>query len=346
MGVYLGLIALLLCLSLLIKAGIRDKKRQECAILTLSMMALFLLLSLKSTWVGTDMPGYRAQYELAGRMPFWDFSYVYFEKGYLLVSKLFSKGGVPFPIFTAAVYALLFRAYHAFLHRYSQNTTLSVLILICYQFLVFHISGLRQTLAMAVCIWAFLVLERSMLLSLCLTALAASFHTSALIFFAVYPISTLRKRPKPLTMLLLAVPAALCLRPVLWMAVSRYLPQIETTGIRLGGNCLFLGLMALFLCFTQSAYPEGGWQAPFFCRMAVLAFAADLLLSGSTLLRGNLFFTLFLLPGIPNAIRRYEPRVRLCLELALGGFLILLFYFQTLSINQLDLLPYRFFWQQ
>ena len=345
MGVYLGLIALLLTLSLLIKAGIRDKKRQERAILTLSMMALFLLLSLKSTWVGTDMPGYRAQYELAGIMPFGDFSYVYFEKGYLLVTKLFSKCGIPFPLFTAAVYALLFRAYHVFLHRYSQNTTLSVLILICYQFLVFHISGLRQTLAMAVCIWAFLALERSVLLSLCLTALAASFHSSALIFFAIYPVTALRKRPKPLTMLLLAVPAALCLRPVLWMAISRYLPQIENSGIRLGGNCLFLGLMALFLCFTQSAYPERSKQAPFFCRMAVLAFAADLVLSGSTLLRGNLFFTVFLLPGIPNAIRQYPPRVRLLLALAMSAFLILLFYTDTLAINQLDLLPYRFFWQ-
>lgn len=345
MGIYLGLIFLLLFLSLLLKAGIRDKKRQEKAILTLSMLSLFLLLSLKSTSVGTDMPGYQAQYELAGAMPFLDFSYVYFEKGYLLLTKLFSKGGVPFSVFTALVYALLFRAYHAFLHRHSQNTTLSVLILICYQFLVFHISGLRQTLAMAMCIWAFLALERSTLMSLALTTLAVSFHSSALIFFAIYPISTLGKRPKPLTLLLLTVPAALCLRPVLWMGISHYLPQIETTGIRLGGNCLFLGLLALFLCFTQSAYPQKARHAPFFCRMAVLAFAADLLLSGSTLLRGNLFFTLFLLPGIPNAIRQYPPRVRLLLALAMSGFLIVLFYTQTLAINQLSLLPYRFFWQ-
>ena len=28
-----------------------------------------------------------------------------------------------------------------------------------------------------------------------------------------------------------------------------------------------------------------------------------------------------------------------------GGFLIVLFYTQTLAINQLSLLPYRFFWQ-
>ena len=345
MAIYLGLIALLFVLSLLLKAGIRDKQRQEKAILTLSMLSLFLLLSLKSTSVGTDMPGYRAQYELAGTMPFRDFSYVYFEKGYLLLTKLFAKGGVPFPVFTALVYALLFRAYHGFLRRYSHNATLSVLILICYQFLVFHISGLRQTLAMAMCILAFLALERSRLLSLILTVLAVLFHSSALIFFAIYPISALGKRPKPLALLFLAVPAVLCLRPVLWLGISRYLPQIETTGIRLGGNCLFLGLMALFLCFTQAAYPQKGRHAPFFCRMAVLAFGADLLLSGSTLLRGNLFFTLFLLPGIPNAIRQYPPRVRLLLELALGVFLILLFYTDTLAINQLGLLPYRFFWQ-
>lgn len=343
MGIYFGLIAFVLILSLLTKAGIRDHRQQERIILLGSMTAIFLLLALKDTSVGNDIPGYCQQYRLARELPWQDFGYVYFEKGFLFLMKLFAKGGLPFQSFTAAVYGLLCVSYYRFLKRYSENATLSVLILICYQFLVFHISGLRQTLAMSVCICAFLVLDRSLLLSLCLTALAVSCHTSAAIFFAVYPIAALKGQRVSWPGLLLAVLAAVALRPLLWELVDRYLRDLDTAAIQIGGNCLFLGLMALFLNHIRAAFDR---FPGFFARMAAAAFAADLMLSGSTLLRGNLFFTLFLIPGIPNAIRCCEPRIRLVLELAMGGFLIFLFYFQTLAINQLGLLPYRFFWHQ
>lgn len=346
MGIYLGLIAYVVVLSLLAKAGIRDRARQETAILFGSMTALCLLLALKDTSVGTDIPGYCRQYELADQMPWQDFDYVYFEKGFLLLMKLFSKAGIPFQAFCAAIYGLLCTAYCRFLRQYSENVTLSVLILICYQFLVFHVSGLRQTLAMAVCIWAFLALDKgAWLRSLCLTALAVSFHTSALIFFAVYPIAALKGQRVSWLGILLALLGAAAFRPLVWGLVDRYLRELDTAGIQVGGNCLFLGLMALFLNYTRAAFPDSSPHTPFFSRMAVAAFAADLMLSGSTLLRGNLFFTLFLIPGIPNAICRYPPRTRLILNVAMGGFLITLFSFQTLAINQLDLLPYRFFWQ-
>lgn len=345
MGIYLGLIVFVLMLSLFAKAGIRDHRRQETVILLVSMTVIFLLLALKGTSVGTDIPGYYAQYQLAGEMPWQDFGYVYFEKGFLLLMKLFAKSSLPFQVFAAAIYGLLCSSYCRFLRRYSENGTLSVLILICYQFLVFHVSGLRQTLAMAVCIWAFLALEKSLFLSLCLTTAAVSCHTSAAIFFAVYPIAALKGKRVSWLGLLAVILAAVALRPVLWALVDRYLRELDTTGIRLGGNCLFLGLAALFLNYTRTAFGPSSRHTAFFSRMAAAAFAADLMLSGSTLLRGNLFFTLFLIPGIPNAIGRYEPRTRLVLNTAMGAFLICLFYFQTLTINQLGLLPYRFFWQ-
>lgn len=346
MGIYLGLTAFVLLLSLLAKAGFRERAKQEAVILFGSMTALFLLLALKDTSVGSDIPGYCKQYELAGQMPWQDFDYVYFEKGFLLLLKLFSKAGVPFPVFCAAIYGLLCTAYCRFLGRYSEDITLSVLILICYQFLVFHISGLRQTLAMAVCIFAFLALDKgAWLRSLCLTALAVSFHTSALIFFALHPIAARKGRRVSWLGILLFPLAAAAFRPLLWALVDRYLRELDPAGVRVGGNCLFLGLMALFLNYTRSAYPDTSRYTALFSRMAAAAFAADLMLSGSTLLRGNLFFTLFLIPAIPNAIRRYPPRTRLILNLAMGGFLIILFSLQTLAINQLDLLPYRFFWQ-
>ena len=121
------------------------------------------------------------------------------------------------------------------------------------------------------------------------------------------------------------------------------------TGIELGGNLLFLAGMALFLHYIHRATPARPspgvirYRDGFFSHMALAAVAGDLMLSGSPLLRCNMYFTLFLLPGIPNAIRRCERRTALVLEAAFSLFLMLLFYAQTLAVNQLGIVPYRFF---
>lgn len=353
MGMYLGLIAFVIALSVLVKAGDGNPKRQDSVILFWALLAIFLLLALKGDTVGNDTAGYHTQYLLSAETSWGDFDYVYFEKGYILLMKLFSKTGLPFQGFTAAIYGLLCTAYYFFLRRYSENVTLSLLILIGYQFLVFHISGLRQTLAMAVCLLAFLALDQGRpLLSLGLTALASTFHQSALIFFAVYPIAALRGRRIPAAVMALAGGMLVLLRPVLWRLALLIFRDIDpATGMDIGGNCLFLAGMALFLNYTAAAFPGSEARGTIRCRerffgqMAAAALVGDLVLSGSPLLRCNLYFTLFLIPGIPNALRRYEPRTRLMGSIAMGGFLILLFYFQTLSVNQLGLIPYRFFWE-
>lgn len=353
MAVYLGLLLFLMVLHLLVRSAVRDRRRQEAVLLALGLLAIFLLLALKKDTVGTDIPGYKAQYLLSAAVDWKDFDFVYFEKGYILLMKLFSKAGIPFGVFCAAIYGLLCRAYYRFLRRYSEHVILSLMMLVCYQFLVFHISGLRQTLAIAVCIYAFLALDDGRKIrSLLLTGLAVTFHQSALIFFAVYVIAAGKgRRLKPQVSILLTA-AVILLRPLLWGLVNRYFREVDpTTDIALGGNLIFLAGMAVFLLYTQAAtaaIPSPGCigsRQGFFAHMAFAALLGDLALSGSVLLRCNMYFTLFLLPGVPNAIARYDRRTRLVLELAFGGFLLILFYTQTLSINQFDLLPYRFFWQ-
>ncbi len=343
MAVYICLICLWVLLCLGVKLWPLPRDKGERWLLLLGMTALFLLLALKRDTVGLDTLGYRRQYVLAGLMPWQNFDYVYFEKGYLLLTKLFARARLPFRAFTGAVYGLLCLAYYRFLRRHGENVSLSVLMLICYQFLVFHISGLRQTLAMAICLLAFLTLERGeWLWALLLTLAAATCHRGALAFLLVFPVYRWKRPLRWWAYPLLALSAVLA-RPLLWQAAGLVFSGLSDPGpIALGGNLLFLGGLAVFLLYTRAASGEGNL---FFCHMAFAAFCANLVLSGSTLLRCSLFYTLFLLPEVPNAITRYDRLTRAVLNGALGLFLIVLFYTDTLAINQLGLLPYRFFWE-
>lgn len=343
MAIYLGLIGFWVLSSLLVKSSGVSRERGERLLLALGMTALFLLLVLKKDTVGADTLGYRQQYRIAATVAWKDFDYVYFEKGYIFLMKLFSKSGLSFRWFTGFIYGVLCLGYWRFLRKHSENVTLSLLILFCYQFLVFHISGLRQSLAMGICLFAFLALERGKELRfLLLTLLAGACHRGAYAFLLVWPVYRLSAKPLPVWLYGVAPFLAAALRPVLWLGASLVFPDLSRPGgIALGGNLLFLAGMAAFLLYTRLTSGEGEL---FFAHMALAALCADLVLSGSTLLRCNLFYTLFLLPGIPNTIARYEHRTRLVLSAALGLFLVILFYGDTLSINQLGLLPYRFFW--
>ena len=345
MGIYLGLIGGLVGFSLLVKAAVPDREKGERLILVLGMAAIFLLLVLKKDTVGMDILGYRRQYRIAAAVLWRDFDYVYFEKGYVLLMKIFAKSGLPFRCFTLFIYSILCLGYYRFLKRFSENVTLSLLMLICYQFLVFHTSGLRQSLAMGICLLAFLQLEEGhWVRGLGMALLAAAFHRGALAFLAVFPVYGLRKRKIPGFVYLAGIGAAVALRPVLWKLAGLIFSDISYPGgIDVGGNLIFLAGIAAFGLYTLDG--RGSELDRFFARMGYGALLTDLVLSGSSLLRCNLFFTLFLLAGVPNAVSRYERRTQVVLNTALGCFLIVLFYGDTLAINQLGLLPYRFFWQ-
>lgn len=161
MQIYLFLIAFLLITAFICKSLISDNEKAEKTILKIGILAIFLILSLKKETVGIDIIGYKEQYLISQFKSWGNVDYVYFETGYIQLMKLFSKAGISFQWFTVFIYALLCTALYFFIKTVSENVTMSLLIFICFQFFVFSISALRQTIAMSLCMLAYLALKRS-----------------------------------------------------------------------------------------------------------------------------------------------------------------------------------------
>lgn len=352
MTVYLILIAGILLLPVLADRLLPQEKRERF-ILDVGMAALFLLLALKKDTVGTDISGYRQQYILSAGMPWQDISYVYFEAGFIQLMKLFSKLGLDFQIFTAFIYGICCSAYREFIRRYSPNVTLSLLIFVCYQFLVFQVSGLRQALAMALCIWAYLTADGKwgsqwlrFLSAAVLILLAATVHRSALLAFGVLAILFWRPQHLHWAWLVILLAAAVFLRAPIHRLIQ-YLSADAVDGgqITLGGNFIFLLAMTVFALL---GYYNREKAAPFYpatVAVMMLAVAAQILFSGSPLLRSAMYLTVFLIPGLPMALKRFDGALEILGTWLLGLFLVWLFWHDTLQINQLKLCPYLFFWQ-
>lgn len=348
---YILLILYILLLAIAAEYLFQEKERKERFILDMGILALFLLLALKKNTVGIDIAGYRQQYLLSANMPWADTDYVYFEAGFIQLMKLFSKANVPFGVFTALIYGVCCSAYREFIRRYSANAALSLLIFVCYQFLVFSMSGLRQALAMAMCLWAWMTLEKGKdgkhgLLALALVVVSSTVHRSALM--ALPTLLFLYKPGKvywPVFLALLAVSPGL--RPGVHNFLAFLLDQDISGGqVILGGNFVFLLAMAVFCVIGY--YNCSDEKEDTYCvgvNILMLSVVAQVLFSGSAMLRGAMYLTVFLIPTLPRALKRFDQGIESLGTWLLGLFLVWLFWHDTLAINQLHICPYQFFWQ-
>lgn len=362
MAIYIILIIYILALPFIVDRFTKDEEKKRNAIAFWGMLAIFLVLALKGD-VGSDISGYCQQYKISANRAWSDVDYVYFESGYITLTKIFSKSGIDFQWFMAFVYALACSSMYLFIKKYSKNPTLSLIIFVCYEFFVFYISGVRQTIAMSLCLLAFMAMKKRKIIwyiiAFLITALATTIHQSAIVFFVVLPIIFIRSKKINIMNYILILFGSVVFRPLVWTVIDKFFRSVDVnTSISLGGNFVFLVGISLFMYFINSeknvlkinieqtnASDIDAENNVLFTRILLLSPAALILFSGHSLARAAMYMIIFIIPGLPNTVYKLESRFKLLCEFALVVFFIALFYFETLSPNQLDLCPYEFFWQ-
>lgn len=363
MGIYIGLIIYILLLPLLVTPFCKTAEQKRKAITFLGMTAIFVILALKGETVGYDIAGYKEQYYISAKKSWLDVKYIYFEPGYITLTKCFSKIGASFQLFMVAVYALACSAMYFFIKKYSKNPVFSLIIFICYQFFVFYISGVRQTIAMSLCLIAYMVFQkrntRAYIAAFLIALLAMSMHTSAIIFLPVLVFSFLKSKSVSIVIWAGMIIASIIFRPLAWDLVNRYFREVDVgTDMKLAGNFIFLcgvavimylinaksNIFSLNLKYCEITENEEV-ENVFFTRMIVFSVCAHFLLSGHTLLRAAMYPMIFIIPGLPNSTNRLEPKFRFVVDYIFVVFFIALFYLETLVPSQLGLCPYVFFWE-
>lgn len=351
------MISSILFFSLVVKNTINGEENQERKIAKFGCFAIFLVLGLKKYTVGIDIIGYYRQYLISARMPWDDVDYVYFEDGYVQFMKLFSKMDLHFKYFMMIVYAILCIALYLFIRKFSKNATLSLLIFICYQFFVFSVSGVRQTLAMAICMFSYILFDRKnkwrIVGSVALAFVATEFHQSSWVFFAVFIILLFKSKHINIVFYIVGMLFSFVLRPYFLQFILEYFERDMTeTEVTLGGAFIFLVLIAIFVWAMVTFQPdsdESNEEATInhiSSRVLLVSAVSYIALSGSSLLRGTMYLNLFMIPGIPNSIKLLKVKSdQDILNLLMSIFLIVLFYVDTLAPNQLELCPYVFYWQ-
>ena len=367
MIIYFVLIGYVLVLPLIVRLFTSNSTKIQTFVALFGMLGVYLVLALKAPTVGIDIAGYSEQYYIAKTVPWSNFDYVYFEKGYILLEKVFSKIGFSFQAFTMILYGVECSAWYLLIKKQSSNAMISVLFFICYQFFVLSASGLRQALAMSVCIFAYLLFlkqsPRRIVFGMFLVGVAYSIHSSAL-FFLIIPVLIFLSSRFP-RIHVTGIAAVLLIsgiaRQAFWGFVNNYMKEVDVSAsVSLGGSFMLLAGIMLFSVFTYNTYYHIGalgnhnlnvhsekieYIDTLEVWISVVSVASFILLSGGKMLRASMYISMLIVPLFPNLIEKYRREYRIIIKVVFIVFLIILFYRETLVVNQLRISHYKFFWQ-
>lgn len=378
MAIYFVLLGYILVMPLIVNSAVKDKSKVHGATTFWSIFGIYWVFALKHYTVGIDIPGYRQAYILSQNAS-WDSGYAHFEKGYVFLEKLFSKSGASFQVFTMFIYFVICLGLYLFIKKYSKNAMLSCLFFVCYQYLLFSMTGLRQAMAMGMCLTAYVVLDTPKekgadvkllrgIAAITIVQFAISIHESAAIFYVVifaYIITYSVKGEKMVKTPPYILYAFVFV--VLWMFRSYIIKLInaifkysKTSNINLGTNFYFLIIVAIFILvadMVEKKYSKNAVKGDFiertelelstrfFIHMAFLTLPIYLVLSGSTIHRGSMYPMFFYMVSLPNAIEKFNKAEKYLITAVLIIFFILFFYYDALKPGTYYIVPYKFFWQ-
>lgn len=363
MGIYIVLLLLPLALNLLF-FSISDKNLQKKLIVYIYFIFLFCIYILRDFSVGTDIFGYYEIYNDAGYYDWFDNNWIYMEPGYVFLMKLFNTLGFSFRFFIAILYLIFIIPLAHFILKFSNDVVLSLIIFTCFTFFVFSMSGLRQTVALGICLIAFnMALKNGIknFLMYCLCILIAfSIHKSAMIFIPAYFIMRSQINWK-----IIAVYLTICL--VIIFSPIRLIEILQTNEITNYGyeesnsiGASFYAIVAIIIMgITVSSKSKSinilNLKKNILAKPEVitlglsnyvnlLACAACIMLvfSGTILLRASIYYQIVILIILPNLLSYLDVSLRTIFHIGLIIILLLLFYYGVLLPNQFNIVPYKF----
>jgi hypothetical protein len=187
--------------SIVIVACLASEKRKSVFVCATIALALWLLIGLRDSTVGSDTGGYLADFHLFAKMGFvemWHSAISYREPLYVIISWLIAVVAVN-DTFYLLVWALfpvisLFVVFRNYLID-GKEYLASILVFFILGLFAFYVAGIRQTAALSITLLSFKYIhEKKIFPFLLCIVVATMIHSSAVLFVVAYPLRYIKIR--------------------------------------------------------------------------------------------------------------------------------------------------------
>ncbi len=373
MSTYVWLMLAAMFLGEINKGNIGFKKTKGNMPLNCLFIALWCMLALKAETVGSDTMSYIRVFNEAvswnkiASGKFFEELFINesrYEIGYVVFNRVvahFTENPQWIFVITATFFVLACRK---LIYEKSTDMYLSVFLFIALRFFYFSMSGLRQAIAMYICVIAYKYIEKRQPISFVLfVILAMQFHITAVIFFLAYPLSFMKFNKLNCLFITVCGAIAFILFDVILTKVLGYVPEYyshytSTARFEEGniGNILVAVMQLIFLLLSAFSYygkdkkeASSAFDEPSFMKnmMLLSVILSVVSIKATTLDRLYYYFWIFAIIYIPNVINGLLKKDN---TIIIIGFLVIVFtmaYNLTLLYYKpewFSVTPYKFFW--
>ena len=315
---------------------------------------VILILALRHPSMGIDLGytssyGYLRSYEILSSMSFAEIfnlpQFFHYEKGYIWLNWLLGciSDNYQILLIASALLSIIPVAY--LFYKESVSLEISYIIYLSLQSFMICFSGLRQGISVGICMIAFLFVQKHCPKKFLATVLlAASFHTSALLFLIAYPLYyfKIKKEFRWITVLILLI--SFVLKGPLFVFLSKLFRDnaaIEDTG----AITFFIVFSAVYIfcfLFAEDNEKNNGLLNLIFIACFCLAFTGVYSLA----MRAGYSFMNMLPLILPRAINGIENKyLKLAFQIVMVTSFVIFALNGLYSTYWAMAYPYSFFWE-
>lgn len=343
-------------------ALIKNKKQ----FVTLVSIQLFLILALRAPYLGVDLENYSAGFDFISTLGLGDMlsrlrlistaHLVYpfdYESGYVVLNWLVAFFGGNFQVFLMVNAAICMVSFGSFIYKHSECPWLSFCILVSFEYYTYAFGILRQTLAIAILLFAMSYMEQKKLGKFLLFVfLAFTIHRAALVFsvmsyFAYYMVSKSKYLKMTLIFFIVFLAGPFVLPQLIkfvFLVVGREAYIEDVTGAKLNNYIILLLLISVFV-YLLADFRENRRNIKFNFMLGGFLLAIPIGIMGmysENFGRLGQMFSIMIVPLVPNVIQQQKERVVRVLGKAIICLLMFGFMIYTLH-GDVWLVPYRAF---
>lgn len=329
----------------------RENKRTRLQILFFIgvMLVLWFLTAYRSANMGNDTKNYIMYFNVFGNFGISTDSRI--EIGYQILNIVVSKISKDPYFFLGVVATICYIGTGVYIFKYADNIVFSTILVfpVVYSFFA---SGLRQAIAMVICLYAYQAIKnKKLVLAFILIAFASSFHTTAWLLLLLLVHKFIPKRPF-FVVSLFGIFVALSLTGIMdnifTVLLGNYGGYYEKEGMTDGWlgityYCLrnLVFYILVYLSYRGNVKKNSLALSTFSLLLITVAFGFSLNLFS----RATNYFLLISIVELPNAIHRGKLQNKRLLTF-LVIFVMVLYFLVTLIIRPEwnNLYPYEFYW--
>ena len=310
-----------------------------------------MLTTLRSANTGLDTPNYYNAFTF--KLASIGFSDLFTgglrgETGYKFLALVLHTFGLGFQwvtLFEALVY-LIPVVY--IVHKYSRNPYYSLFMFVAYDYYLFSMSALRQTIAMGFVLIAFeMVVRKKTAAFFLFIALAIFFHFTAVVALPIYFLSKLSPSKRYIWVAFGASIFFFLLKNQMQHILFR-VSRVAYGGVATGGTGMYVMMLSMVLldvfCDKQDDWKISEVETLIRYMMICVVVIYPLLQFHPAVFRLHFYYSILMIVYLPNVLRSLKSlSLGKCANL--GYTAISVYYMFRYTFCQLGAVPYYFFWE-